>query len=533
MLIVEDHPRTREILRDLVQPQFPGSQVMTAADGKSALELCELHQPRLALVDISLPDTNGIALARTLTTRSPPVAVIMVTSMHEDIYRQHAKVAGASAYVTKDRIYQDLIPAIEAVMARFQNLPALAGITPEMLTTRFRDLLDCTPDPMLLIDASGRILSANSLACDWLGTDPGTLDNAPLATVFPALSWPPAGAGTATAQQQPAPGINKQAITARRRDGSELTVELATRVIDGSVPGTYLASMHDVTLRSREQQASNERNVALEGNLRERAQELAAHARELEQRKAELEQANDDLLSFSYSVSHDLRAPLRAISGFAQILVRRHREELGAQAQHYLDNIIEASAHMGSLIDDLLAYSRLGRTALNLQPVALDDMLAEISAYLQPHIDERNARLTIAAPLPVVTGDRTLLKQIFINLLENALTYVKPDTRPLIRISSSISAGEAIISVCDNGIGIAPEHFERIFNVFQRLHNLDEYPGTGIGLSVVRRAADLQGGKVWLESSLGSGSTFYLSLPSPGPAPAGPLSTHHDARKPQ
>lgn len=242
---------------------------------------------------------------------------------------------------------------------------------------------------------------------------------------------------------------------------------------------------------------------------------VAERTRELEHRTAELEEKSAQLESFSYSVSHDLRAPLRAISGFSQILARRHRGELSEDGRHFLDNVVEASAHMGRLIDDLLSYSRLGRKAVALRPVALGQVLHNISNTLQSRIAETRASLHIPDDLPAVTGDHTLLTQIFTNLIDNALTYRKPGVPARVSLQwRDAGDGQVVISVADNGIGIAPEHFEKIFNVFHRLHSQDEYPGTGIGLAVVQKSVGMLDGRAWLESTPGTGSTFHVQLPA-------------------
>ncbi len=251
-------------------------------------------------------------------------------------------------------------------------------------------------------------------------------------------------------------------------------------------------------------------NVELEARVRDRTRELALRSEQLENRTRDLE-------SFSYSVSHDLRAPLRAISGFAQILSRRHRERLNEQGRHYLDNIVEASAHMGRLIDDLLSYSRLGRRAVVLKPTRLADVFAEVERSLAPRAADLGATLRIADDLPEVQGDWTLLSQIFTNLLDNALTYGKIGVPVTAAVTWKSGTDAVIVSVSDNGIGIEAGHFEKIFNVFQRLHSQDEYPGTGIGLAVVKKSVDMQNGRVWVDSAVGAGTIFHVQLPKPRP----------------
>ncbi len=247
--------------------------------------------------------------------------------------------------------------------------------------------------------------------------------------------------------------------------------------------------------------------------LHERIERHAAELEQrVEQRTMELQAANKELETFAYSVSHDLRAPLRAINGFAQIISRRHRARLNAEGRHYFDNILEASTHMGQLIEDLLKYSKLGRKAVALVPTPLAGILELTMDTLSERIAETGARLDLTADLPAVLGDRTLLLQIFTNLLDNALLYHKPEKSPQIKITPKIEENQVIIRFSDKGLGIAPEYHDKIFEIFQRLHDQAEYPGTGIGLAIVKKAVELQRGTLWVESTPGKGSTFNVKL---------------------
>ena len=247
---------------------------------------------------------------------------------------------------------------------------------------------------------------------------------------------------------------------------------------------------------------------------RQRTEEALRQSEDRYRKLAEkLQWANAELETFVYSVSHDLRAPLRAIRGFAEILAHRQRANLNEQGQHYLDNIVQASAQMGLLIDDLLAYSRIGRQAVSRQPVPLCDLLARVTDSLATRIDETGAHIDIPDDLPVLQSERTLLIQILSNLIANALTFHRPSVPPRVAVSCQAEPDHFIIRVADNGIGIPSEHYNRIFNVFQRLHDQDEYPGTGIGLAIVKKSVELLGGKVGVESVVGEGSTFWVKLP--------------------
>jgi PAS domain S-box-containing protein len=280
--------------------------------------------------------------------------------------------------------------------------------------------------------------------------------------------------------------------------------------MDKAEPGFFTAEHVRLAEALAAQAAVAIQNALLHEQVKRHTVELE---RRVAERTADLRTANRELESFSYSVSHDLRAPLRAISGFAEILTRRHRPGLDEEGQQYLNNVVEASARMGQLIDDLLEYSRIGRGAVRRESVPLGQALQRVAQDLAGRIADTGARLSLPDDLPVVRGDRTLLSQIFTNLLDNALTYWRPGVVPQLAVSWRAEAGQAVIGVSDNGIGIRPEYHDKIFNVFQRLHSEEQYPGTGIGLAIVKKSVELLGGRVWVESVVGQGSTFWVELP--------------------
>lgn len=233
----------------------------------------------------------------------------------------------------------------------------------------------------------------------------------------------------------------------------------------------------------------------------------------VEQQRHDLELKNQELEAFAYALAHDLRAPLRAITSFAQIIQQEYRAKLDDDGQHYIDTIVLSCNQMDRLIEDLLTYTRIEHRAVSRKPIALEHLFHQLLQNLETRMLEKRATVTIAENLPVISGDQTLVSQIFINLLDNALTYVRPEVPVNITINGADEDQWVTVCVADNGIGIAPKQYGRIFQIFQRLHGDDIYPGTGIGLAIVKKATDLLNGQVWVESTLGTGSAFYVKLP--------------------
>ncbi|HEV2110308.1 MAG TPA: ATP-binding protein, partial [Gammaproteobacteria bacterium] len=242
---------------------------------------------------------------------------------------------------------------------------------------------------------------------------------------------------------------------------------------------------------------------------------LQKHMEELEQRVAErtgeLDESNRELDAFAYSVAHDLRAPLRAMHGFADAVLEDHGQKLDDAGRDYLARIIKATKSLDTLIQDLLAYSRVGRTKLELEAVPLAEVVQDAVTELHQEINAVSAEVEIAVPPLTVLAHKVTLKQVLLNLVSNALKFVAPGKAPRVRIWAVSRRGMVEICVRDNGIGIAPEHRERIFNVFERLHGSETYPGTGIGLSIVKKGLARMQGEIGVESD-GNGTTFNARL---------------------
>ncbi|HET9662748.1 MAG TPA: ATP-binding protein, partial [Burkholderiales bacterium] len=247
--------------------------------------------------------------------------------------------------------------------------------------------------------------------------------------------------------------------------------------------------------------------------LRQAAQDLTAKT-ELErlvaERTARLETVNKELESFTYSVSHDLRSPLRAVSGFSKMLEEDCAESLDDEGRRLIKVIRDNSRRMGQLIDDLLAFSRMGRKALAFAEIDMNEQvrttLAEVTA------GEAATRFDIT-PLPAAVGDAALVKQVWANLLSNAIKFSGKRGQPVVEVSGHVQGDTSIYCVKDNGVGFDMTYYDKLFGVFQRLHSPEDFPGTGVGLAIVQRVVSRHGGRVWAEGREGEGAAFYFTLP--------------------
>ena len=244
----------------------------------------------------------------------------------------------------------------------------------------------------------------------------------------------------------------------------------------------------------------------VEESLRQTQEELAKHA-------VDLQAANRELEAFAYSVSHDLRAPLRHVVGYAELLQKHAASALDEKADHYLKTILEAARRMGALIDDLLGFSRIGRAETKKVAVDLEQLVAQVVAELAQYTGGRDIAWKIGA-LPSCHGDRAMLRMVFVNLLSNAAKFTRTQPQAKIEIGCSRQENNQIkIFVRDNGAGFDMRHVNKLFGVFQRLHLAEEFEGTGIGLATVQRIVHRHGGTCWAEGAVDQGATFYFTLP--------------------
>lgn len=625
LLLVEDNPAEARIIRELLKEAPPGAVELHVANRLSAaLDEIRQDRPDIVMLDLGLPDSQGLATLQRALAAFPMVPFVVLTGLNDENFAFEAVRAGAQDYLVKGRSDCDgLIRTAHYAIERHRNRREL-----EESDSRKSAILESVLDAILVCDGQGRIIEANPAALRVFGQTAENIVEKKLAELVDL----PGATERAAKAQDIAPVIEaiesrqRVELAGRRYDGREFPAELAISRIAKAVPPAFTCWICDITGRK---QAESERdrfftlsldllciasadgyfhrlNPAFERTLGFTVDELLARPfmdfvhpddrpatlavvaslakgeklvnfenryrckdgsyrwllwtcvpdpregllyasahditerrnneaeirelnasleRRVEERTEQLALANKELESFSYSVSHDLRAPLRHIHGYVEMLTTATEGQLADKPRRYLKIIADASQEMGRLIDDLLAFSRMSRVDLQEKPCGLDGLVQETIRSLEMATKDRKIDWKIA-PLPAVLGDAATLRQVLANLIGNAVKYTAKRERAVIEIGRADPGdnGCATLFVRDNGAGFDMKYVKKLFGVFQRLHRSDEFEGTGIGLATVQRIIARHGGRVWAEGEAGVGATFYFTLkPVPSTA-AGPAS---------
>jgi PAS domain S-box-containing protein len=368
----------------------------------------------------------------------------------------------------------------------------------------FERLFDNAPDAIVQVDRTGQIVRANKQAEDLFRWSSAELNRKRIDHVLPQKLYSPEGGHLAAYFAAPRTRVMGAGVglSGRRKDGSEFPVDIILSPLETDEGLQALAVIRDISTRRANEEKIRRLNM------------------DLQLQNARLEIANKELESFSYSVSHDLRAPLRHIDGFAGLLSKHADAVLDEKGRRFITVISASAKRMGQLIDDLLTFSRMGRAQM--QPTEFDHEQLVASVIREGGWDRPTAIDWTIQPLPRVDADAAMLRQVWFNLIDNAVKYSARSSPSKIEIGSRIDPAdlnERIFYVKDNGVGFDMKYAVKLFGVFQRLHSDTEFEGTGIGLANVRRIITRHGGRTWAESTIGQGSTFYFSLPLAGPAP--------------
>ncbi|HEU6448484.1 MAG TPA: ATP-binding protein [Verrucomicrobiae bacterium] len=369
---------------------------------------------------------------------------------------------------------------------------------------RYRRLFEAAHDGILIMDPDTRkITDANPFMTELLGYPCKELVGKELWEI--GLLKDEKASQSAFRELQKKHFIRYENLPLQNKKGQGHEVEFVSNLYDEDGRKVIQCNIRDITERKHAERA-----------LVTAKNEIGRHALELEQvvaeRTGQLRETIGELEGFSYSVSHDMRAPLRAMQSFASFLVKEYSDKLDEKGINYLQQIMRSSVRLDRLIQDVLSYTRILHTPLLLKPIDLDRLTRDI-IETYPNGQAIKPEIHIHGKLPVVTGNEALLTQCISNLLGNGVKFVSPGTTPRMDISTeAIDDNSVRFSFKDNGIGIAPENYSRIFRLFERIHPASEYEGTGIGLTIVRKAAERMGGQVGFESALGKGSNFWIQL---------------------
>lgn len=530
VLAIDDNRDTLASLKAVISVRIPGVTIFTAQDGKTGLELARAEDPDVILLDVAMPEMDGFAVCRALKAdkalRSIPVLFVAASQNAQDT-RAQALAAGAEGFLAKpfdgivltaqiralaeikaaNRLHRagkkelaDYVAkrtqVLELELTEHKNIDE-ALIASEI---RYRRLFESAKDGILIIDAeSGVIVDVNPFLIDLTGY--------PHSEMLGKALWELGFLRDAVANQNNFRELLQQEyiryddLPLETASGRKVDVEFISNLYFVGDQKVIQCNIRDITERKQVKSELRRLNVELEDRVR--------------QRTAELESTNGELESFTYSVSHDLRAPLRAIDGFTRILREEYAPRLDTEGQRVCGIIGDSTRRMGQLIDDLLAFSRLGRTEIRPATVEMTALAREIFLELTSPAERERIDFHLAT-LPTASGDPALLRQVWVNLLGNAIKFSAKKERATITVSAEHDGDETVFAVCDDGAGFDMLYANKLFGVFQRLHSEKEFTGTGLGLAIVQRIVQRHGGRIWANSTPDKGATFYFSMKTEG-----------------
>ncbi len=522
ILIIDDSVTFRNELKAALESK--GYDVVTAENGEEGLRLAAGIRPRAVIVDGVMPGIDGASVIRQLRQdaalrRTPS---LLLTASEDPSGELRALDAGADAYVRKEEDLQVILARLSAVLRSSdasRSVEAASSLLGPKKVLAVDDSLTYLQEVASQLRSDGYepiLARSGEEALELLAVLP--VDCILLDVLMPGMSW-----HDTCRRIKSSPGwrdIPTLMLTAREERAD--MIEGINSGADDYIPKSSDFEVLKARLRAqlRRKQFEDENRHIREQLLQTEFEAAQARAsRELAETRArllaDLELKNKELESFSYSVSHDLRAPLRAIDGFSRMLLEGHNQKLDGEGKRLLGVVVENTGRMGQLIDDLLRFSRLGRTSLQQSDIDMPELARSVASELLASCPGRRIELAIGA-LSSAHGDPSLIRQVFHNLIGNAIKYTRSREVSRIEVTSRSEGNETVYSVVDNGVGFEMEYVDKLFGVFQRLHTSEEFEGTGVGLALVKRIIERHGGRVWAEGKLDVGAKIHFTLRGQG-----------------
>ena len=500
ILILENNPADAKLMQFELEEAgilFTAKVVMTEKDFISELQS---FSPDLILSDYDLPLYTGQSALSDAKRHCPDVPFILVTGAVTEDRAIDILTNGAVDFVMKNRLAK-LPVAVRRAMEEVGEHKARKKAEAEVRSASLyaRSLIEASLDPLVTISTDGKVMDVNRATEEVTGISRDRLIGTDFADYFTEPEKAREGYENAFMHGS----VKNYPLALRHISGwiTDVIYNASTYTDEkGKVKGVF-ATARDVTVLKKAETALKTAHRALDDQVKHQL--------------AKLEAANKDLDSFAYSVSHDLRAPLRAIDGFSKMLLKKTGERLNRDEMDLIGVIRDNVQKMGQLLDGLLALSHVGRESISFATIDMLQLAGEVWQSLQQTSPSRRIELTMA-PLPPAYGDIRLIRQVMMNLLTNAIKFTQKNEVSLISIGGTANCSENVYCVRDNGAGFDMKNCGKLFGVFNRLHSEDEYEGTGVGLAIVQRIINRHGGRVWAEGKEHEGAVFYFSLPNQG-----------------